>query len=145
MFLENVNDEGIRKFMLAEIETDEASPDGLNPSKYFSVAGTAVYPQLLQEAVRGHDDQWLAEALRQNHCMNATATRRKPKGGYTEVKVPVTAPDTFAEGEFNRFYARALCLAAIEAGVPSLQIYRAKSVAVPRFESEAKIGAMIDA
>jgi hypothetical protein len=144
MLLENVNDEGIRRLMLSEVEIDEASSNGLNPSKYFSTAGTALYPALLREAVQDHDDRWLAQALRQNRCMNATAMRRKPKGGYTEVKVPVTAPDTFAEGEFNRFYARALCLAAIEGCVPSLQVYRAKAVAVPRAESEAKIGTMID-
>jgi len=144
MLLENVNDEGIRKFMLAEIEMDEASPNGLNPSKYFSPSGTALYPALLKEAVHDHDDRWLAGALRQNRCFNATAARRKPNGGYTEVKVPYTAPDTFAEGEFNRFYARALCLKAIEAGIPNLQVYRAKVVAVPRAESEAKIGTMID-
>lgn len=144
MLLENLNDEGIRQSMLAEIEMDQNSPSGLNPSKYFSFAGTAAYPQILREAVTNYDDQWLAEALRRNHCMNATAMRRKPKGGFTEVKVPITAADTFAEGEFNRFYARALCLAAIETGVPSLQIYRAKPVAVPRPESEAKIGTLID-
>ena len=26
------------------------------------------------------------------------------------VKVPVTAPQTLAEGEFNRFYIRGVCL-----------------------------------
>lgn len=145
MLLENVNDEGVRAFMLTEMGMDEESATGLYESKYFSFAGKAAYPALLREALTNHDEQWLAEALRRNHCMNAVAQRRKPKGGYTEVKVPVTAADTFAEGEFNRFYARALCRAAIEGGVPSLQIYRAKPVAVPRAESEAKIGTLIDA
>jgi hypothetical protein len=94
--------------------------------------------------VRNHDDRWLAESLRQNRCMNATAMRRKPKGGFTEVKVPVTAQDAFAEGEFNRFYARGLCRLAIEQGIQALYIYRAKAVVVPRPDSQAKIGTPID-
>jgi|ERR1041384_472173 hypothetical protein len=145
MNLVNLNDDKIRQFMLNEIDMDVASPNGLNPSKYFTANAMAVYPQLLRDAVRNHDDQWLANSLRQNNCMSATTMRRKPKGGFTQAKVPYTAADTFAEGEFNRFYARALCLAAIEAGITSLQIYRAKAVAVPRSESEAKIGMMITA
>jgi len=133
-----------RQFMLEEIERDIAQGE-LYLSSYFNETGKTAYPELLREAARSHDDQWLADSLRRNGCFAATTTRRKPKGGYTEAKVPVTAPETCAEGEFNRFYARALCRLAIEAGIPSLQIYRAKAVAVPRPDSEAKIGSMIDA
>lgn len=42
------------------------------------------------------------------------------------VKVPVTAPETLSEGEFNRFYARGLCRVAISLGIAAVQVYRAK-------------------
>lgn len=142
--LENLETNKVRSLMLEEVESDIAQ-GALYMSSYFNGTGNASYAELLREAMRNHDDQWLADSLRRNGCFAATTTRRKPKGGYTEAKVPVTAPETFAEGEFNRFYARALCRLAIEAGIPSLQIYRAKAVAVPRAESVGKIGTPIDA
>jgi hypothetical protein len=142
--LENIGTNRVRAFMLEEVERDIANGT-LYASKYFNGTGNARYPELLREAVRGYDDGWLAASLRQSRCMNATAMRRKPTGGFTEVKVPITAQDTFAEGEFNRFYARGLCRLAIEQGVQALYIYRAKPVAVPRPESQAKIGTSVDA
>jgi hypothetical protein len=54
--------------------------------------------------------------------------------------MPVNAPDTLAEGEFNRFCARAICLRAIEDGVPTAVVCRAQQVDQPRPESVAPIG-----
>jgi hypothetical protein len=141
--LESINDD-VRKFMLQEVEYDSANRN-LYKSKHFNDTGNSVYMDLIRQTVQLYDDDWLAERIRVGNCMNRTAIRRKPKGGYTEVKVPLTAPDTFAEGEFNRFYARGLCLHAIDIGVPSLLVYRAKAVMVPRAESEAMIGRLIEA
>jgi hypothetical protein len=141
--LESLNDD-VRKFMLREVEFDVGN-GSLYRSKHFNDTGNSVYLDLIKQTVQHYDDDWLAERIRVGSCMNRTAMRRKPKGGFTEVKVPVTAPDTFAEGEFNRFYARGLCLHAIEIGVPALLVYRAKAVMVPRADSEAMIGSMIDA
>lgn len=67
--------------------------------------------------------------------------KKKPGGGYALADVPYTAAGTLAEGEFNRFYIRGLCLRAIEENVPSLVVYRAKAVTNARSESERKIGA----
>lgn len=55
----------------------------------------------------------------------------------------VNAHEVLAEGEFNRFYMRALCLHAsqTEQGVV---VFRAKSVARPRPESEQMIGRRMD-
>jgi len=36
------------------------------------------------------------------------------------------AHEMLAEGEFNRFYIRALCARAIEDGLPEVTVYRAK-------------------
>jgi hypothetical protein len=43
--------------------------------------------------------------------------------------VPVTAADTLAEGEFNRFYLRGLCRRASAANMAEIEVYRAKEVA----------------
>ena len=50
------------------------------------------------------------------------------------------AHEMLAEGEFNRFYIRALCLRAIEDGMAQVIVYRAKAVQNARSESERKIG-----
>jgi hypothetical protein len=49
-----------------------------------------------------------------------------------------------AEGEFNRFYIRALCRRAIANGIPRLVVFRAKTVSNPRPESQEKIWLQID-
>jgi hypothetical protein len=70
---------------------------------------------------------------------------RNTKNGVTWAKVPVTAPETLAEGEFNRFYARGLCRRAIDEGKPKVQVYRAKQVVNARSESEALLGQSLPA
>lgn len=133
-----------RIHMIAEINTDMANTR-LYLSNRLSGRGRADYPQLLQQAVEAHDDSWLASELRNNGRLNEMEERRKPKGGTTMARVPITAPQTLAEGEFNRFHIRGLCVRALAAGTPNLIIYRAKEVDSPRPESVAKIGQRISA
>ena len=145
MSLRLVNlDERTRALMLEEIESD-VTGGRLYISPRLNTRGQQEYPRLLREAVAGHDDSWLANQLRMNGLMKTQEERRKPKGGYTVAQVPVTAPDTLSEGEFNRFYIRGLCLRAIQDGIPELVVYRAKEVSSPRRESEALIGARLPA
>lgn len=49
-----------------------------------------------------------------------------------------------AEGEFNRFYIRALCWITLLTG-KKLKIYRAKFSQTPRIDSQRMIGSFIDA
>jgi hypothetical protein len=49
-----------------------------------------------------------------------------------------------AEGEFNRFYVRGLCLRAIDEGIDRLVIYRAKAVEEPRPDSNRRIGRSVN-
>src|SRR6266446_4552263 len=142
LHLVNLNDQ-IRQFMLEEIERDIAN-NQLYLSPRLSGTGLTEYPNLIREAARGYDDDWLATSLRNNCRLNASEQRRT-KSGYTTVKVPITAPETLSEGEFNRFYARGLCRFAVSTGVAALQVYRAKAVMVARSASEAMIGSLIDA
>ena len=128
--------------MAIEINSDLGSGQ-LYLSQRLSSRGKQDYPRLLSVATQAHDECWLAAELRQHGRINLTEERRKPKGGFTTARVPVTAPETLAEGEFNRFYLRALCLRAIEEGTSELIIYRAKPVENPRPDWAAKIGTAI--
>ena len=144
MALDLVNlDQRTREFMLLEIDLD-VTVGTLYLGSYLSQKGQEEYEALLREAAASGNDSTLADALRHDGRMAQTTQRRKPKGGYTTVKVPVTAPEMLGEGEFNRFYLRALCRRAMEDGISGLTVYRAKSVQTPRSESEAKIGASVE-
>ena len=137
-------DEQTRNLMLEEIDLD-ISQNKLYESPRLSNTGRNDYVALLKEAVSQNDDRWLAGQLRSGGRLNQTETRRTPKGGTTTAQVPVTAADTLAEGEFNRFYIRALCRRAIDSGSGSVTVYRAKQVERARSESERKIGMQVDA
>jgi hypothetical protein len=141
--LENL-DEATRHLMLEELDLD-ISEGRLYISPRLTTLGREQYPILLRQAFTGHDDPWLANSLSMGGMIKSEEQRRKPTGGYTIVKVPVTAPLTLAEGEFNRFYCRAVCRRALESGVGQVEIYRAKEVDKPRPASEAKIGARVSA
>ncbi len=141
--LENLDDR-TRHFMLEEFELDVASGT-LYLSPRLSESGRSEYKSLLMEAIKSGNDDSLAQALRSHNRMKLTEQRQKPKGGFTTARVPATAPDTLAEGEFNRSYVRGLCRLALEEGVHEVEIYRAKPVTNPRPESQAMIGKKINA
>ena len=132
-----------REHMLHEIERD-LQQSCLYKSPRLSPQGESEYPQLLRDAAASGDDGSLAAELSIPGRLNVTEPR-KTKSGVTFVKVPVTAPQTMAEGEFNRFYARGLCLRAMAEGIPDLVIYRAKEVENPRSVSLSLIGQTVAA
>ncbi|MGD1076673.1 MAG: hypothetical protein ABR903_11435, partial [Thermodesulfovibrionales bacterium] len=107
-----------------------------------NIVGQQEYPRLLREATEKHDESWLSSQLRSGGKFNASETRNL-KTGPISAKVPSNAPDMLAEGEFNRFYLRGLCLRAIRDNIPNLIIYRAKPVSNPRPESELTIGSAV--
>lgn len=131
-------DDRTRDLMRKEVDFD-ISRGTLYISPFLNERGRQKYPSLLKEAIQIHDDGWLANAFRLFDLINLLEEKRKPTGGITTEKVPITAPDTLAEGEFNRFYVRGLCLIAIEDGIPEVEIYRGKVVNRPRLESEIMI------
>ena len=135
----HLDHEGVRAAMVSEIARDQTA-DRLYVGKYLSPAGTAQYPELLKQAAADADDAMLAMNLRHSNAFLDSVPKRTPKGNMTIAKVPVTAPETLAEGEFNRFYIRGLCLIAMERGITELEVYRARHSEKPRPESEALIG-----
>jgi len=98
-------------------------------------------------AALGGDEVTLAERLRGTGRLREIEHRRSPRGWgrFHEVRVPYTAAETLAEGEFNRFYIRGLCLRALAEGIAKVVVYRAKSVSDPRPESLRLIGRPVDA
>jgi hypothetical protein len=137
-------DEQTRRFMLEEVERDIGA-NNLYISPRLSPQGVADYPALLRQAATTGDETTLAAILRGSGRLNRALERRKPSGGFTTAAMPVNAPETLAEGEFNRFYIRGLCVRALSMGIQELIIYRAKDVTNPRPESEAKVGTRINA
>lgn len=137
-------DDHTRRFMREEIAMDNAAGT-LYMSARLSPRGAQDWPDLLQGAAAQGNDATLAEMLNRDGRLNEFEERRKPKGGVTMARVPETAAATLAEGEFNRFYSRALCRRALDQGIPRLIVCRAKHVTSPRRESEQKIGTQFDA
>jgi hypothetical protein len=137
-------DDSTRRHMLAELEHDERH--GLC---YFSprlnASGQQQYIKLLREAIERHDDQWLSDQIAARGLLKSHEERKNPRGGTITAKVPVTAPQTLADGEFNRFYCRGLCARASAEGRLEIQVYRGQASAHPRPESEQLIGTRLNA
>lgn len=128
--------------MVAEISHDIESGD-LYHSRWFTSAGRDAYPNLLTAAGAQFDDDWLAAELSAPGMFELSYVKATPSGGTTVARVPRTAPQTFAEGEFNRFSLRGLCLRAMDEG-KSIEAYRAKSVVAERSESAMLLGTRFD-
>jgi hypothetical protein len=136
-------DERTRNLMLAEIQQD-LEPNTLFLSDNLNSQGRIDYPALLIAAAREGSDDSLAAELR-SRLNSHEKPRRLQSGGFS--KPPVmrsNAHEMLAEGEFNRFYIRALCQRALQDSIPTLIVYRAKVVQSARSESEAKIGQAVD-
>ncbi len=126
--------------MVDEMEADRA-PGKLYLSKRLNPSGLANFAALLQQAAQAYDEDWLASTLR-----NGYLETHEPGHSRSGVKkVPVNASETLAEDQFNRYYMRALCVRALADGIRHVAVYRAKQVANPRPESQARIGQLVDA
>ncbi|MEO3944683.1 hypothetical protein [Gorillibacterium sp. CAU 1737] len=131
-----------RQFMLEELALDISS-NNVYLSPRLNDNGKVRYVEVLKKAFTDGDEIKLKNEINYG-LLNAYEQRKKPNGGYTQAKVPITAAETLADGEFNRYYIRALCRRVIQENNKSIQVYRAKEVDRPRFESEMKIGLVID-
>ncbi len=132
-----------RAHMRAEVESDLASGT-LYVSPRLREDAVDAYVNALLEAVDGGTPQSLADAIRSQQLLKEFETAVRSGKPHTK-RVPVTAADTLAEGEVNRYYARGLCLRAIQEGIAHVRVYRAKAVHEPRPDSVAMLGRLIDA
>ena len=133
-------DETTRYHMEKEVRSD-IETGALYFGKRLSQRGKLDYPELLLAAVTGGTPELLSGSLRRSGCLNDKETN---KLGVVK-RVPHNAAEVLAEGEFNRFYIRAVCLRAIEEGTATVRVYRAKLVRNPRSHSASLVGTDIDA
>ncbi|SMN16188.1 hypothetical protein CRYPD_904 [uncultured Candidatus Thioglobus sp.] len=135
---ENLN-EDTRPYILQAIENAH-STDNIYLSARFTEKGKEEYLPLLKEAAKNHNEHWLACSLESPDIMKDLEGANTPFGGYTVKHVPNTAAQTFADGQFNRFYILGLCLYAKNVGIDSLEVYRAKESVSHRPQSDSIIG-----
>jgi hypothetical protein len=141
LLLENL-DECTRRFMLEELD-DDIARGRLYLSPRLSDIGQADFVGLLRAAIRGGTDVSLAAELRADGRMRSTSPWKKGTGGAATNELPATAPDTLAEGEFHRFYARGLCRRALREKITTLQVYRARADTHERSRYDGMIGVRI--
>lgn len=136
-------DSRTRALMHDEVQLD-ISLGRLFLSSRLSPAGCAQYPSMLLNAIAsGNADSFTVDLARARGLFNTHEVSYR-RGVPHAKAVPYDAPAMLAEGEFNRFYLRALCVRAEQDGIDSLEIYRAKVVYTPRWDSEARIGKLIE-
>lgn len=125
-----------RSAMTEEFEADVAS-ERLYIGKRLNELGEAAYRDALPDALRNGSpealqaklepvpgDLWIPGIIAKNGRRSTTN---------------VTAAQTLAEGEFNRFYMRAICLRAISEGDGRVKVRRGKQVANPRSDPSVKV------
>ncbi|MFS8172344.1 hypothetical protein [Vreelandella titanicae] len=135
-------DDRTRALMLSEIDRD-ITASTLYLSDNLSEHGKEKYPELLQDAVRTGNDDTLAMAIR-GHLNSHEKPRKLKTGGFSKPPVMrINAHEMLAEGEFNRFYIRAMCVRAMEDGLSGVVVFRAKLVKNARSASEQLIGQTI--
>ncbi len=141
-FLENL-DAKTREFMLQELKQDIAEND-VYLSNRLTELGLKKYSDVLAKAIGSGDVASLTKDLKRKGYLK-TEEERKGKGGdVIKAKVPSNAATILAEGEFNRYYIRGVCLRAIDEGVKDLEVYRAKFVNDPRPQSQRVVGMKVD-
>ena len=106
--------------------------------------GRTDWAQLLLEAMDRGTEATLAGSIRAGGKLIAKEPQRR-QTGTIYVTVRRDPPEVLAEGEFNRFYIRAVCRRALATGEAQVLAYRAKPVKVPRETSVALEGTLIDA
>lgn len=138
-----VNLDDVRQEMISEIQAD-INAGKLYISDRLNSEGQKQYPTILLEAAQSQDVAGFVRSFGMQY-FNSHYQRSKPKGGYTQVKMPNNANVLLCEGEFNRFYIRAVCLKAVNSGQKLVTAYRARPSNNPRPESVAIEGRQLEA
>lgn len=131
-------DEATRDYMLKESQLG-----GHYISPRLTENGQRFWQSLLEEGIKSHNDDWIAQEIlaheymrsHEQYIRNGVARERNINKAH--------AAQQLAEGEFNRYYLRGLCLRAKAEHKDFLVVYRGKLVSQPRPESDQKIGTMV--
>ena len=141
MDLIDLEKEEIRKLMLNEFDKD-VNEETVYLSKRLKEEYHKLYKEALRKALSEGTPKSLSEEISQKNMLMSVVSRQTKKG-LIQAKMPSDASATLAEGEFNRYYIRGVCLKAIEKN-GKIVVYRARHSDNPRPESEAKIGIKLD-
>jgi len=136
-------DGATRPHMLAELDRDEGPPDRVYVSSRLSGRGQAEYRGLLREALARGTTGSFELALSTPGVLN-DRERRVREGTPYLAAMPSNAAQVMAEGQFNRYYIRGLCLRVLDEGGGEVQVYRARPSLKPRPESQRMIGRLLD-
>ena len=128
----------VRRAMVEEIESD-AKRRNVYYRPRLNSTGHSQWISLLIDAAEGGDDDWLANTLVERKLLvpSFSAAKNSKKPGFS-------AAETLAEGEFNRYYIRAVCKVALEKNIDYVTVYRAKKAWAPRPESMQLDGRRFD-
>jgi hypothetical protein len=131
-----------RRFALAELDWDEEQgrvhiPERIRPEAH------AEYSARLRDALRYYDDRWLEDHIEE--LLVESETRRTRGGGQATARIPTGAARMIAEGDFNRYYMRAVCARAVNEGKQVVEIYRARLSLEPRTTSSELEGTRLQA
>jgi hypothetical protein len=130
----------VRAFMLAEFDADR-SADRLGGPGRRSDSGRASWHGLLREALAARTSAWLARELDESRALLRTEMQYLG-GRMVPCRVPDNAAALVAEQEFNRFYVRGVCRAALErdGGDALVVVCRGTVVPGPRSLTSGLVG-----
>lgn len=130
-------DDITRKYMIEEIQGD-VSERKVYISSRLNADGKIKFQELLISSAKSGNDSTLAGSL----VGYFNEKESNGKGSYKSI--PYNANVTLAEGEYNRYYIRALCRRAIIEN-KRIEVCRVRDSFRPRLESECRIGEIVDA
>jgi hypothetical protein len=136
-------DSRTRTLMRAEVDLD-VTRNQLFLSERLSNAGRDAYLPALCEAIARGDADTFAMVISSRGFLNRYEMSHRHGMPYGKA-VPRDAHIVLAHGEYNRYYLRALCVRAEQDEISHLEIYRARVVHAPRWNSEARIGKLVPA
>ena len=132
--------ETVRRFMVQEYEQG-----GHYISPRLNEGGRARWIGLLKDALQYHTDVWLERELIRRNSFVATEYL-KPAMGKTVTRAVNSeqVAKILAEGEFNRFYLRALCLAAKTRGITHLIVTQGRVIPNAPAEGRISVGTAVE-
>ena len=107
--------------------------------------GVIAWVPLFDQALTAQNDDWLEREIVNRNLLHSqeSYTTKTGKHAWRNVNIAFSA-QVLAQGEFNRFYLRGLCVRGLDEGADHLIVYRARQSTMPRPESEAKIGSKVN-
>lgn len=135
----------LRRLMLEELDLDLSGRGRYVEAPRLTERGRADFLLLIRIALGERDPAWLTAELGRHARLHETELRPGRDGAPLRCRVPHNAAELLAEGEFNRYYVRAVCRWALDLGFGQVEVYRAKAVKEARPASEQRIGSRIDA